>query len=92
MKRLVFLAVTALASIPLSAQVVTDDFDKFIQEENASFDKFIDDANKEFIEFLRHPWKRQKPRNPWSDIPNPNLRNLSSTTSKNILKILHQWN
>ena len=45
MKRLVFLAVTALASIPLSAQVVTDDFDKFIQEENASFDKFIDDAN-----------------------------------------------
>ena len=64
MKRLVFLAVTALASIPLSAQVVTDDFDKFIQEENASFDKFIDDANKEFIEFLRHPWKKAEAKKP----------------------------
>lgn len=64
MKRLVFLAVTALASIPLSAQVVTDDFDKFIQEENASFDKFIDDANKEFIEFLRHPWKKAEVKKP----------------------------
>ena len=64
MKRLVFLAVTALASIPLSAQVVTDDFDKFIQEENASFDQFIDDANKEFIEFLRHPWKKAEAKKP----------------------------
>ena len=64
MKRLVFLAVTALASIPLSAQVVTDDFDKFIQEENALFDKFIDDANKEFIEFLRHPWKKAEAKKP----------------------------
>ena len=64
MKRLVFLAVTALASIPLSAQVVTDDFDKFIQEENVSFDKFIDDANKEFIEFLRHPWKKAEAKKP----------------------------
>ena len=64
MKRLVFLAVTALASFPLSAQVVTDDFDKFIQEENASFDKFIDDANKEFIEFLRHPWKKAEAKKP----------------------------
>ncbi|MDY4683077.1 MAG: hypothetical protein SO375_01910 [Prevotella sp.] len=64
MKRLVFLAVTALASIPLSAQIVTDDFDKFIQEENASFDKFIDDANKEFIEFLRHPWKKAEAKKP----------------------------
>ena len=64
MKRLVFLAVTALASIPLSAQVVADDFDKFIQEENASFDKFIDDANKEFIEFLRHPWKKAEAKKP----------------------------
>ena len=64
MKRLVFLAVTALASIPLSAQVVTNDFDKFIQEENASFDKFIDDANKEFIEFLRHPWKKAEAKKP----------------------------
>ena len=64
MKRLVFLAVTALASIPLSAQVVTDDFDKFIQEESASFDKFIDDANKEFIEFLRHPWKKAEAKKP----------------------------
>lgn len=64
MKRLVFLAVTALASIPSSAQVVTDDFDKFIQEENASFDKFIDDANKEFIEFLRHPWKKAEAKKP----------------------------
>ena len=64
MKRLVFLAVTALASIPLSAQVVTEDFDKFIQEENASFDKFIDDANKEFIEFLRHPWKKAEAKKP----------------------------
>ena len=64
MKKLVFLAVTALASIPLSAQVVTDDFDKFIQEENASFDKFIDDANKEFIEFLRHPWKKAEAKKP----------------------------
>ncbi|OYP38458.1 hypothetical protein CIK90_06420 [Prevotella sp. P5-126] len=64
MKRLVILAVTALASIPLSAQVVTDDFDKFIQEENASFDKFIDDANKEFIEFLRHPWKKAEAKKP----------------------------
>lgn len=64
MKRLVFLAVTALASFPMSAQVVTDDFDKFIQEENASFDKFIDDANKEFIEFLRHPWKKAEAKKP----------------------------
>ncbi len=64
MKRLVFLAVTVLASIPLSAQVATDDFDKFIQEENASFDKFIDDANKEFIEFLRHPWKKAEAKKP----------------------------
>ena len=71
MKRLVFLAVTALASIPLSAQVVTDDFDKFIQEENASFDKFIDDANKEFIEFLRHPWKKAEAKKPVERHTNP---------------------
>ena len=73
MKRLVFLAVTALASIPLSAQVVTDDFDKFIQEENASFDKFIDDANKEFIEFLRHPWKKAEAKKPVERHTKPEL-------------------
>ena len=64
MKKPIILALVLAASLPICAQTDLDDFDKFLEEENASFDKFIDDANKEFISFLRNPWKKEEAKKP----------------------------